>query len=661
MASRSGSPKMRWSILPTGPLNARADLSGIDAALVWADASKWCDFRRPSEGLPTRVPAILEIALGSRAEFDALCSSTIIPRAYSSERRFVTAEFTMDDLRRIVRRIGVGAPVVRLELQAPYIPSRPRPIAVHAPPRRWAAAPRSQSKVLLGVIDHGCPFAHATLRQGRGTRVLGLWMQDPYPSVQIATAGVIPRDFGYGVQLDRTALNRAIAAHSDSTGTVDEAGCYESLGMIDLRYRYSHGGAALTTLAGTRPPIVRLPREADPPSLECIGDIAANSDIVFVQGPRDAQQDSSSGGLGRNLLDALTYILSCAGDRTESVIINCSDGTSRGSHDGRWLITEALQEALTRAAASRRVRLIVPAGNTGNDARHAELVPERPGEWTGVDLFINPDTETATQVIVRVPAELDDLEIRVAPPGRRGNSAHDGAVASGEARGLYERERAICAVIFPKRGPAASVEALVTWAPTAGTDARSQCPAGLWRLELRSRSGSRAPVHLYIPRTQGNSPQLERGRQARFVDMSSDGAYDPTRWLRENEADPQPPRSPIRRSGSLSGLATAPTNAQMEVVGGVFLRERDIVPYSSMGPNVSVPANGLPSRSGPDSFRPTDISRGQQGIPVCGVLSGQVLNAKGTSFAAPQHARARANEDRMHPSRTTIARQSRIS
>lgn len=636
---------MRWKELPAGPLGARASIPGIDAALVWADASGWRDFRRPGEDLPVRIPAILEIAHGRRAEFDALVGSKSVPPAYRADRRFVTASLATDGMRRVISRLGADGPIRRLELQMPYIPLRPRPAGPPSTPSRSAAPPRSSSKVLIGVIDHGCPFAHLGLRQGRGTRILGLWLQDAQPSAAACAVGSLPGGFGYGVQLDRTALDAIMAAHTDTAGTIDEAACYEALYLSDLRHRYSHGAAALTACSGTRPPTVRFARDDMSPTLDDLADAAARSDVIFVQGPRDAQQDSSSGGLGRNLLDALTYILSCAGETTETIVVNCSDGSSRGSHDGHWLVTDALEEALDRASASRQAWMTVPAGNTGNDARHAKLSLSRSGAWAGVDLLVNPESETATQAIVRVPADIDDLEIRVVPPGVRAGAGL-ATVTEGRACGLYREGSVVCAVVFPRRGPNASVEALVTWAPTAASSEGPGGLGGLWRLEFRSRRGSTASLNVYIPRTQRNAPQLSRGRQARFVDTSSDGDYDPQRWLRALEVDPPSPRSPIRRSGSLTSLATVRTGSRVVVVGGRFLREARVVPYSSLGPNVPVTPSIGSSRVEPDACRPTDISRGQPGIPVCGVLSGQVVTANGTSFAAPQRARELANHAR---------------
>ena len=58
--------------------------------------------------------------------------------------------------------------------------------------------------------------------------------------------------------------------------------------------------------------------------------------------PRDAVQDTSSAALAGNLLDGLHYIVGCATDATRRIVVNISDGSSRGSHDGESLIELAM-------------------------------------------------------------------------------------------------------------------------------------------------------------------------------------------------------------------------------------------------------------------------------------------------------------------------------
>jgi hypothetical protein len=639
---------LQWKPLPSGPLGAVASIPGIDAALVWADASGWRDFIRPDEGPPEIISIVGEVASGGLAALKARLNGAAIPNAYQDEARYFTGRFSRDELRAAIRSLGKEGGLLRLELQSPYIPLRPRTDRKLAAPSRVGPAPVSSSRVLIGVLDQGCPFAHAGLRTGLETRVLSVWLQDDRPDPRALSLGVKPLDFGYGVQLHRQSLNALIADHADG-GVVDEAACHEAAGLTELRRRYAHGAAVLSAIAGRRPPEIRLPGDsATPPSLSSLDDEASKSDLVFVQGPWDTLQDSSSGALGRYMLDALRYVVSCAGPRTEKIVINISDGSSRGSHDGRWLLTEALADVVANPPPRKRIHVTIPAGNTANERRHAQFNDLAPGVWTGVDMRVSPATETATQIVIRLPAEADNVRIRVIPPGKTADSRGADIVGRGQAK-CWKGEGGIeCAVIYPVRAVNdRSVLALITLAPTVRwSSAQVVARGGDWRIELQSTQAIAAPVHFYIPRTQQNEPAPIRGRQARFVDKSSEGWYDPRRWLSELDRDPVPPMSPIRRSGTLNGLATGTAGEGVEVVGGIFHLERKPVPYSSQGPSVGLDPSGQrpPSREKPDLNCPSDLSCNQRGIVAGGTTSGQVVRVRGTSFAAPQRAREIVNK-----------------
>ena len=339
----------------------------------------------------------------------------------------------------------------------------------------------------------------------------------------------------------------------------------------------------------------------------------------------------------RCLLDGLHYILSCAGPQTSRVVVNISDGSSRGSHDGELIIELAMASLVAeQASRNRQVALVLPAGNSRDEERHAQFDRLPANEWRSVRLRLPPGCEAPSQLIIRVPAAVADAEVRVVPPGE--DPDRQGIVRWGEAKAWPDSRRPACAVIFPASGIMATTEALVTWAPTERfADGVVRAPAGDWQIAVRSRSGSDEAVHFYITRNQTNADALPRGRQAFFVD---DGVYGRDRHLRAPKDDPDPPQSPIRRRGSLNSLATGACGQGMVVVGSAFLRERTRTGYSSEGPA----AGGQPPRRGPDTLAPTDISCALRGIVTAGTLMGQTVRVSGTSFAAPQVARALAND-----------------
>lgn len=651
---------MAWEIPKPGPAKLAASIPGIDAALVAADCTTWRDFRRDGEPVPGTVPVVAEVRPGRLPEFRKLAS---VPAAHAGNGTtpcIVTANIAPGAIGAL---LAEGGPVARLELQAPYLPRRARlrPSGAIAP--RGEDPPQSTSPVLVGVIDQGCPFAHADLRApGGGTRILSLWLQDEHHADATRRIGTVPAPFGRGLQLTRPRLDELMRRFTDQDGRIDEAACHEAAGLPELRRSMLHGAGVLSLVAGARPAMTRMepprgsgsiPVWTPPQPLRAVDDEASRSDIVFVQPPRDALQDSSSGSLGRYVLDGLAYILSCAGPRTRRIVVNISDGSSRGPHDGTWMLTSAM-EAMVEAERQRdrELRIVIAAGNSADEERHAQVDRLPPGRATGVTLRVQPGSEMPTQVVVRIPASAAGLEMRIVAPHRATDPSRVGVVREGEVICWPSADSAECIAVFPRRAPgAASIEALVSWAPTERQDtSMPRAMAGDWRIEFTSQAGCAESIHLYVPRSQRNPGALHRGRQAVFVDVSTGADYDPRRWLRSLKEDPQPALSPIRRSGSLNALATGAAGKGIEVVGANYRRDGSQSCYSSRGPTVSLP-NAQPSRAAPDCLRPADASRALRGITVGGATGGQLVRVTGSSFAAPQRAREIANAPLPFPSR----------
>lgn len=293
----------------------------------------------------------------------------------------------------------------------------------------------------------------------------------------------------------------------------------------------------------------------------------------------------------------------------------------------------------------RELCIVVAAGNSADEERHAQIDRLAPRDPAGVTLRVQPGCEMPTQVVVRIPAAATGLRMRITPPHTVSDGTHAGVVGAGEALCWPSASKPECVVVFPNAAPgAASIEALVSWAPT-----ERQAPdmpramAGNWRIEFESPRACEDPIHLFIPRSQTNPGALQRGRQAVFVDVSPGGDYDPRRWLRAASEDPTPALSPIRRAGTLNALATGHANSGIEVVGAKFAREGTRTSYSSLGPTVQLPGANKPSRQYPDCLRPADNARAVRGVAVGGSTSGQIVRVTGTSFAAPQRAREIVN------------------
>lgn len=611
--------------LPAGPLALSPATPGIDPALVWADATDWRDFRRPGEARPARVPIAAERrAGGSFAELRS--RGVVVPGAHVQAQASHFAASA--PLAALPALLASGSPLARFELALPVIPQRPRPLPPAAPvPPGTVDAPTS-GPLLLAVIDHGCPFAHELLRDaaGTGTRVLRLWDQDERVPAFGAAGGVSPAAMGYGVEIGRDALNALMqaAAVPGRPGAVDEDRCYRLAGCAALLDRgFGHGAAVSTLLAGARRP-GDTARLADP---------AAAADLVFVQVPRDAVQDSSSASLPRYVIDGLRWIASCAQDG-QLVIVNLSDGTSRTPHDGSSLVEQAVA-ALAVELVDRAITLqvVVAAGNTGDEERHALFDPAAAhAAMRRAVLRVPADNESPSFVTLRVPGPGQRL--RVTPPG-----GAPAVVGVGEARGWTRAGAAApCAgLVIAAPAPGRPAAGLLVVGATRPADGVAAAPAGDWRIELLDGDAAAQPVQAWVSRCQRNAGALPRSRQARFVDV--DRGYDPHPQRRCLEVDPDPTASAIRRAGSLNGIACLPPGEGLVVAASALRRERRAARYASSGP-----AAGAQARPGPDCAAAADESCNQLGRLAGGTRSGVTTRATGSSFAAPRVARALAEQ-----------------
>lgn len=640
------------SPLSPGLLGANAARAGMDPAWVWADATAYRELLRPSQtGLPNHWPVVLELAPG--ASIDALASAGAqVPPAYrGTSARQLSATIGSDMLRTLLAGLP-GAVVQRLELQLPVIPLRARAVpaadtaaAAPKPDTRAKTPPgptrmRSSGPVLLGVIDCGCPFAHRMLRDasGQGTQVLQIWDQDPLWPAFAASGGVQPPDFGYGLEISRQGLNALMRAANERgrPQSINEALCYERAGYGVLRWSFGHGAAVIGALVAPRPSDDGLRLQPGPARARRAAASAAPPDLVFVQVPRDAVQDSSSASLARYVIDGLRYIFSCAAPG-QRIVVNLSDGSSRGAHEGSAIVERAI-EALVQEqrAQGRELVVVIAAGNSRDEERHAQLDALQPGQRQRLWLRAPPANETPVHVNLRVPASAAALRVRCTPPGQPPGDF----TRLGQAQGWFDAAQApaLAGLVLAQPLPGLPACGLLAIAPTRKAQAGAvAAPAGDWCIEFELDADAAAldeSVHLWVSRGQRNSTALPRSRQARFID--TDRRYDPTPHLRHQEQDALPPASAIRRAGTLNALATGSGGRGVLVVGAAYRRVPQPPPYASAGPAAG-PAQT--ARQGPDETQPVDEAPGLPGMRVAGNLSGRVARAVGSSFASPQTAR----------------------
>ena len=637
---------------------------GEDPCVAQAEASGFRDLLRPPAGAgsdkprPSDSPIVFELAtVDHAAALRSLADDAgwRIPPVYLDRVRdfprasaFATA--TLDEAQYADLIAGQHrARVRRWSLQLPLIPGRPVPAepvaAVARPlPARLPGGVRRTTvggTEMLALIDSGCPFARSDLQHAGACRIAHLWDQDAHPAFG-PLGSAAPTAFGYGREVDRARLEAWMARHRDAAGAVDEAACYRNAGYGLMAHGFQHAAAVLGLLAGPASAIVRHPADPDalpvwrePPSR------ATMADIVFVQIPRDCVQDSTSGSLARHLLDGLRYVVGRKGPSVTRIVVNISDGTSRCAHDGRSIIELAMLALVDDLAGwTPRVdlELVVAAGNAFSDRRHARCVLDAASPRQSLTLRLPPGSEMPNVLTLAIPARADgsSLEIALLPPV---SGSRPAPARAGEMRAWPSARDAVAWVVFPPPLDGEPAVASITWAPTACYDpSRPIAPAGDWVIELRAHElgvHESFAVDLWISRNDRNPGGVARARSARLVDV--DGRYDPCRAQRACEDDPGPPRSSVKRHGTLNGLATMPPSGGILVAGSRMVRQDRPSLYSSDGP---VPGR----RAGPDVYYPADFSRSLAGIRVSGSLSGQTFRAEGTSFAAPQAARDRIND-----------------
>lgn len=652
---------------------ARRGSAWIDPNACIAHSSGYLDFKRPEDpGPPDCFPVILELCEGAGPP--ALRARGIdVPLAYPQSTRYCTARLSRAQFNRL-RKGGFGRQIARWELQLPVIPLRPQPRDSSAfgstsvgKFEARAQRPVTAGRWLLGVIDTGCPFAHAALDGADGaTRLLKLWDQDEVPALRPLHPHGEPAGFRFGWEVFRDTLREWIDAHRDAGGRIDEDSCYLGADYGMVAEFFGHGAAVLSLLAAPMRLDARYPVDGGdrdhPPTWKPAGDIASQADIVFVQAPRDAVQDSSSAAMPRSLLDGLRYIVASKGNETERIVVNISDGTSRNLHDGSSIFECAMAELVAEVAADSSGRpctlqIVIAAGNSFDERRHARVRPQvrraagaRAAQVTpaaptpacrvrdlgcAVVLRIPPDCENAQFLNIRVPQSVSGARFRLTPPGGSRADAVELHAGRGEACWPASSRRPSCWLAMQPPQPQGGAYALIAWAPTSllSTVQRARGVAGDWCVECFCSDlgpDEDSDVHFWISLSQANDGAIAPARQARFVDF--DGRYDPARYLREAQDDAGPLCSVIQRHGSLSGFATTRAAPGISVVGSRYLRVVEGSPweadYSSSGPS--------PARANVDGWRPTEFTRGVDGIRVGGTRSGQSLRVTGTSFAPAQ-------------------------
>lgn len=605
-------------------------LDGADPYLVWADGSDFACYG----GLdaPGKIATLIELKAGKTVA-DLLAHSggglqaSDIPGSYrsvSAQPRFITGWPTAAFFKRL--QTTLSDVVARAEISLPVVPQRPK----YKPPASPTCGPAMQRglqrKTLVGVIDDGCAFAHYHLRDSAGnTRVCRLWDQEDHGA--FVHQGQVPADFGRGHEVAGAQLQSLIDS-STANHAVDEDACYAASTYDRLKRAATHGAHVTDVFAGRMAVRSRVGSALVPPTFAPANDIAASDDtgLVFVQLPRACLQDPSGAWLDVHVLDALRYIMSCADEDTEQVIINLSFGPQRGPNDGSGMLEKALDEL---GAEFPHLTIALAAGNSFLERGHASFQLKAKDSKT-LHWQIMPGDETPTFVQLWMPEGAKHVEVKVTAPGL----APSPWIKPGDAQVWPSAAQPSCGIIYPpntSRGNVGTM-ALVALAPSQSFNpATALVPHGIWSIEIRNTAAAALskPVYAWIDRDDFNLGTMVRGRQSYFVDP----LYDPLRYLKAATDDEPLTKALVRRRGSLTGIATG---AGALVAAGYRHSDRLHADYSSAGPIRE-------KKVGPTCAAVSDQSRSLPGILAAGTRGGSVVRLVGTSTAAPQLARWATN------------------
>jgi subtilisin family serine protease len=186
--------------------------------------------------------------------------------------------------------------------------------------------PYTGKGVLVGIIDSGIDYNHPDFKDSLGrTKVLALWDQNK------PVGPNTPMPYGYGQEWDSAAINSNTANHDDPAN------------------QFGHGsmvsGSAISTGLATGN----------------FKGVAPDANLIVVSSNFGSSQFLA------NIADATDYIYSIADSLGMPCVINASLGTYVGSHDGKDVAAQLIDQSIK----AKNGRAFVAAnGNAGNQKFH---------------------------------------------------------------------------------------------------------------------------------------------------------------------------------------------------------------------------------------------------------------------------------------------------
>lgn len=595
----------------------------------------------PEDGEGPRVPRIYREPIPGPSCAQGVSARHITIRLYKKDDPQQLADAVLElILLSAIARAQIGVPRAAMAGEAP-----PLPPAGKAPNAIAGSIQRAPPRLVLGVLEDGCPFGHAALLSGtHATRVAALWDQ----STRGSDGRDAPDDYGYGTHRTQAQLDALLREHVDG-GAVDEESLYADPRALQERLQGygSHAASVVTLLAGRRD---GLPTR--PAGMPGAADAASRAPLVAVQFPIEQINVAGARWLVVRALDGLRYLCRSAADLVPRgtppppLVINVSYGSIIGAHDGTALLETAMDELV---GAYGELGIVLAAGNSHGTKRDPETELERRasgchatgelprGGDTCFGFYVPPDKsiESYLELWFEDPGRRadeaqflapDEVEIEVQPPVGRPlairhlpGMAFDDALPENTTAGL---------IGFPRVAQSRLRSmALLVVAATQISSTRVEVASGLWTVRVGNRSQRALRVQAWVERDL--VPRTSRSSQAARLIALPDPAPGAAELTDSNTINNIATGSLVFRAGALMGVGEDPDGMSP------CTRELAPSPYTSAARE---------SSAGPELSAVADDDRVNAGTRVSGNTSACVLRMNGTSVAAPQAARWLADE-----------------
>jgi subtilisin family serine protease len=340
--------------------------------------------------------------------------------------------------------------------------------------------------VIVGIIDHGCDFAHPNFRTPDGdTRILFLWDQHGGTEKSLPEGfGRSPAAYGYGREFSGAALNHALR-EAPSSEEDPEA----PHRLLNYRVRAEHGTGVMDVAAGNG-------GGQNPPG------VAPGADIIFVDSSlgEDATSDASLGN-SRHLLEAVKYVFDKARELKCQAVVNISLNYDGGPHDGSTPVEEGFDRLLETPGRA----IVIAAGNSRDSRSHVRRMVH-PNQTCTLFWKIPEDDKTDNKLEIWYSGR-QRLEVTLRPPGGPPLGPVPPASTFTILKSKKEAGR-----VFNRINDSSNGDNHIALLLDAGAQ------MGVWQVEIRSLYPQPFPIHAWI--------EVNDSGSSTFADaLPSDQAY----------------------------------------------------------------------------------------------------------------------------------------